>query len=81
MSNNYIYRIQEVTTDEINRVVQWFCDKVDGKLSTTENVFRGLYLAACDNGAWLAVDNLDGHAWTEAFTNKDAAMDWLRDYK
>lgn len=82
MSERYICPIHEVGIDEINRVIQWFCDSIDGKLSEAMNTFRGLYLACCGNsGLWLAVDNLTGRAWTEVFDNRDAAVDWLRDYR
>lgn len=43
---------------------------------------KGLFLARnAIDGTWIAVDNLYGICWAEEFHNRDAAIDWLRDYE
>ena len=38
---------------------------------------HGLYLSR-EGNAWVAVDNSDGHAWTEEFVSRRKAVRWLR---
>ena len=58
-----------VTEEDIGRVID---------LHGTTSDIAGLFVAPTDRG-FVAVDNRDGHAWTEDFRTLEWAVRWLTD--
>lgn len=56
------HAIQEVSQEKINYIIGAYCDK--------QKPERGYFYCKCDDGGYVAIDNMAGECFTEGFKTK-----------
>lgn len=67
-------KIKEITSDIANEIIETAVRKLEGY--PVVNEYRGLFITE-ENDKFVAIDNMDGDAWTEDFDTREEAENWL----
>ena len=67
-------KIREITSDIAHEIIETAVRKLEGYPVVNEH--RGLFIVK-ENGKFVAIDNMDGDAWTEEFDTREEAEKYL----